>query len=93
MTEDTRPTFGIVGGGFTGTMLQRIEGAWLVNCSGPQLDYDRIRDPLIHCLFDTGLARPDSLSLGLDLGDDYRLVSREGCRVGGAFCSRAADPG
>lgn len=58
--------------------LQRIEGAWLVNCSGPQLDYDRIRDPLIRCLFDTGLARPDSLSLGLDLGDDYRLIDRDG---------------
>lgn len=58
--------------------LQRIEGAWLVNCSGPQLDYDRIRDPLIRCLFDTGLARPDSLSLGLDLGDDYRLIGRDG---------------
>ena len=58
--------------------VQRIEGSWLVNCSGPQLDYDRISDPLIRSLFDAGLARPDSLSLGLDLGDDYRLVSRSG---------------
>ncbi len=58
--------------------VHRIEGTWLVNCSGPQLDYDRISDPLIRSLFDAGLARPDSLSLGLDLGDDYRLVSRDG---------------
>jgi len=57
---------------------QRIEGTWLVNCSGPQLDYDRIGDPLIRSLFDGGLARPDSLSLDLDLGDDYRLVGRDG---------------
>ena len=56
----------------------RIEGTWLVNCSGPQLDYDRISDPLIRSLFDAGLARPDSLSLGLDLGDDYRLIARDG---------------
>lgn len=58
--------------------VHRIEATWLVNCSGPQLDYDRISDPLIRSLFDNGLARPDSLSLGLDLGDDYRLVSRSG---------------
>ena len=58
--------------------VRRIDGAWLVNCSGPQLDYDRISDPLIRSLFDAGLARPDPLSLGLDLSDDYRLVSRSG---------------
>ncbi len=58
--------------------VQRIQGTWLVNCSGPQLDYDRISDPLIRSLFDAGLARPDALSLGLDLGDDYRLIRRDG---------------
>lgn len=58
--------------------VQRVEGGWLVNCSGPQLDYDRMDDPLIRSLFDAGLARPDTLSLGLDLGDDYRLMSRDG---------------
>jgi uncharacterized NAD(P)/FAD-binding protein YdhS len=42
----------------------------VVNCSGPQLDYDRISDPLIRLLFDVGPARPDSLSLGLDLGEN-----------------------
>ena len=57
---------------------QQIDGTWLVNCSGPQLDYDRISDPLIRSLFDLGLARPDSLSLGLDLGENYRLVSKSG---------------
>jgi uncharacterized NAD(P)/FAD-binding protein YdhS len=58
--------------------VHRIKGAWLVNCSGPQLDYDRISDPLLRSLFDGGLARPDSLSLGLDLGNDYRLISKSG---------------
>ncbi len=58
--------------------VHRIDATWLVNCSGPQLDYDRISDPLIRSLFDGGLARPDSLSLGLDLGDDYRLISKDG---------------
>lgn len=60
-----------------GTM-RRLEGDWLVNCSGPQLDYQRIDDPLVRMLFDSGLAKPDSLSLGLDVGDDYRLINRQG---------------
>ena len=58
--------------------VHRIDATWLVNCSGPQLDYDRISDPLIRSLFDGGLARPDSLSRGLDLGDDYRLINKDG---------------
>lgn len=29
-------------------------------------------------MFEAGLARPDSLSLGLDLGDDYRRVGKDG---------------
>ena len=50
----------------------------MVNCSGPQLDYDRISDPLIRLLFDVGPARPDSLSLGLDLGENCRLDGKSG---------------
>lgn len=55
-----------------------LEGDWLVNCSGPQLDYERIDDPLIRTMFDAGLAKPDPLSLGLDVSDDYRLIDRDG---------------
>lgn len=33
---------------------------------------------MILSLLDAGLVRPDSLPLGLDLGDDYRLVSGDG---------------
>lgn len=55
-----------------------LEGDWLVNCSGPQLDYKRIDDPLIRTMFDAGLAKPDPLSLGLDVSDDYRLIDRDG---------------
>ncbi len=60
-----------------GTRL-RLEGDWLVNCSGPQLDYERIDDPLVRTMVDSGLARPDALSLGLDVSDDYRLVDSHG---------------
>jgi uncharacterized NAD(P)/FAD-binding protein YdhS len=61
-----------------GETRQPLEGDWLVNCSGPQLDYERIDDPLVRTMFDSGLAKPDPLSLGLDVSDDYRLVDRDG---------------
>ena len=85
-------TFGEVRGIVDGPM-----GKGLVNSSGPQIDDDRISDPLIRSLFDDGLACPDSLSLGLDLGENYRLVSKSGVvlevlltwdRPFGATCER-----
>jgi uncharacterized NAD(P)/FAD-binding protein YdhS len=58
--------------------VQQIDSGWMVNCSGPELDYHRIDEPLIRSLFDTGLARPDALSLGLDVSEDYRLIDDAG---------------
>lgn len=61
-----------------GGNIQHLESDWIVNCSGPQLDYSRIQDPLIKSLFAAELARPDSLSLGIDVTDDYRLLDKSG---------------
>lgn len=58
---------------------------WLVNCSGPQLDYRLIRDPLLKALFASGLARADALNLGVQVGDDYRLVGQEGAPAARLF--------
>lgn len=57
---------------------RRIEASWLVNCSGPQSDFARIREPLIRHLLETGTARPDSLRLGLEIGANLALVRRDG---------------
>ncbi|HUB15337.1 MAG TPA: FAD/NAD(P)-binding protein [Acetobacteraceae bacterium] len=51
---------------------------WLVNCSGPECDYRRIDHPLIRCLLDSALARPDPLNLGLDVGADFAVVAADG---------------
>jgi len=56
----------------------RIAADWLINCSGPQSDFARIRDPLIRNLLKTGSARPDPLRLGLDLGANLALVRGDG---------------
>ena len=37
----------------------------VVNCTGPECNYHKLRDPLIVQLFLHGLARPDPLFLGL----------------------------
>jgi uncharacterized NAD(P)/FAD-binding protein YdhS len=51
---------------------------WIVNCSGPETDYARIRHPLIQSLLAAGRARPDPLRLGLDLSRDFQLIGRDG---------------
>src|SRR5256885_12835686 len=42
---------------------RRIAADWLINCSGPQSDFARNREPLIRHLLKTGTARPDPLRL------------------------------
>ena len=68
-----------------GSVVQAMSAGWLVNCSGPQVDYGRVRDPLLKSLFESGLARPDPLKLGLDVTDDYRLLDRNGVAAGALF--------
>lgn len=43
-----------------------LAAGWLVNCTGPAADITAANDPLLRYLLDAGLARPDSLRLGLD---------------------------
>src|SRR5258706_260536 len=57
---------------------RQVEARWLVNCSGPQSDFARIREPLIRHLLETGTARPDALRLGLEIGANLALVRRDG---------------
>lgn len=52
--------------------------ARIVNCTGPQGDLTRTREPLLRSLLDAGVIRPDPLRLGLDVDADARLVGRDG---------------
>jgi uncharacterized NAD(P)/FAD-binding protein YdhS len=56
--------------------------AWLVdrivNCTGPECRAGRVADPLVQSLLSSGIIRPDALSLGIDIADDGRPVSRDG---------------
>jgi uncharacterized NAD(P)/FAD-binding protein YdhS len=70
------------------TWLPRGESrtrAWLadriVNCTGPDARAERSADPLVSSLIAAGLVRADALSLGLELGTDYRPIGRDGIAV------------
>lgn len=50
----------------------------VINCTGPECDYRRMRHPLIASLLGQGLIRPDDLGLGLDTDSDGALLDAEG---------------
>jgi uncharacterized NAD(P)/FAD-binding protein YdhS len=47
----------------------------IVNCTGAEADFRKLQDPLTRSLISHGLARPDPLSLGLDVDNDGAVVS------------------
>jgi uncharacterized NAD(P)/FAD-binding protein YdhS len=50
----------------------------VINCTGPDTDLARVRDPLVAALRRAGLIRPDALGLGLETDDEGRLVGADG---------------
>jgi uncharacterized NAD(P)/FAD-binding protein YdhS len=50
----------------------------IVNCTGPEGDYRRVSCPLVLDLMERKLARPDALSMGLDVADDGAVLDSQG---------------
>jgi uncharacterized NAD(P)/FAD-binding protein YdhS len=50
----------------------------VVNCTGPEGDYRRVSSPLLLDLIERRLARPDALSLGLDVAQDGAVLDSQG---------------
>ncbi|GBQ12829.1 FAD/NAD(P)-binding protein [Swaminathania salitolerans] len=60
----------------------------VLNCTGPDLRYDRVGSPLLDDLFSSGLARPGHNGMGLDTDETGRLTARptgKGDRSGSAL--------
>jgi uncharacterized NAD(P)/FAD-binding protein YdhS len=57
---------------------QLIEGAVLINCTGPQAHPLRGANPVLHRAIADGVARPDPLALGLATDERSRVISRDG---------------
>jgi len=50
----------------------------VINCTGSELDFCQIEDPLIVNLLDQGLIKPDALALGLEANGEGALLNGEG---------------
>ncbi|MDR3436857.1 FAD/NAD(P)-binding protein [Telmatospirillum sp.] len=61
-----------------GAEHRQLEVGHIVNCSGPCSDFAKIRHPLLARLIGDGLARPDSMRLGLDVDPLMRLLDGNG---------------
>jgi uncharacterized NAD(P)/FAD-binding protein YdhS len=63
--------------------------AWLVdrvvNCTGPDARVGRLEDPLVRSLLANGLARPDSLGLGIDVATDGSVITGSGAPSAGLY--------
>jgi uncharacterized NAD(P)/FAD-binding protein YdhS len=51
---------------------------WVVNCTGPDSDVRRVDEPLWSRLLERGVARADTLGLGVVTNDQGALVGRDG---------------
>jgi uncharacterized NAD(P)/FAD-binding protein YdhS len=79
--DGVRVSFSRRRGGGEGT----LEIVRIVNASGPACDFDRVTDPLMRNLLDTGAARPDPLGLGLDVTVNGAVRDRDGAITGRLF--------
>lgn len=61
-----------------GSDPELLEVGKVINCTGPDTDLARVRDPLIRALRERGAIRPDALGLGLDTHEDGRLIAADG---------------
>lgn len=66
---------------------------WILNCSGPEERYDRIRDPLIGALLASGQARRGALGLGLDVDPACQLRDLAGSAQPGLYAVGPATRG
>jgi uncharacterized NAD(P)/FAD-binding protein YdhS len=53
----------------------------VINCTGPECRAARVTDPLVQSLLSSGIIRADALSLGIDVAEDGRPISRDGAEV------------
>lgn len=65
---------GITGAGGSET----IRAAYVVNCTGPNSDIRHVERPIVRSALSNGLMRPDSLHLGIDANEEYRILDVSG---------------
>jgi uncharacterized NAD(P)/FAD-binding protein YdhS len=55
-----------------------LEGAMVINCTGPQESFVAARSPLFENLLSRGLARVDDMDMGISVSSDFSVLDRDG---------------
>jgi uncharacterized NAD(P)/FAD-binding protein YdhS len=63
-----------------GQEQQILQGALVINCTGPQESFASTEAPLFQNLFTRGLAQPDDLDLGIQVAPDFAVIDKAGQR-------------
>ncbi|MBV8967664.1 MAG: FAD-dependent oxidoreductase [Verrucomicrobia bacterium] len=63
------------------TREQSLEAVYVVNCTGPECNYHKLKDSLVVQLFARGIIHPDPLFLGLEAGSGGAIQSVGGQRI------------
>jgi uncharacterized NAD(P)/FAD-binding protein YdhS len=50
----------------------------VINCIGPELDYNKVKSTLVKNLIESGLIMPDPLNLGINALPDGRILHKDG---------------
>jgi uncharacterized NAD(P)/FAD-binding protein YdhS len=67
------------------TIVQTINVSRVINCTGPESDYTKIKVPLVQQLLTNGLIKPDNLKLGLVTAEEGTLVNESEIPVEGFY--------
>lgn len=57
---------------------ETIRAAYVVNCTGPNCDIRHVDRPIVRNALSNGLLRPDTLHLGIDANEEYRILDAAG---------------
>ena len=58
--------------------MEEIKADLVVNCTGPQVDYSEIKNPLVQYMYKEGLLDCDPLHLGINANPDGSLITKGG---------------
>ncbi|HEY4649991.1 MAG TPA: FAD/NAD(P)-binding protein [Pontibacter sp.] len=67
------------------TIAETITVSRVINCTGPESDFTKIKLPLVQQLLADGMIKPDALRLGLVTAPDGTLVGESGMPVDGFY--------
>lgn len=64
----------------TDSQQKSLEGALVINCTGPQTGFSAVDMPLFRNMLSRGTVRADELDMGIDVDGDFAVLGRDGRR-------------